>query len=266
MGKITILDIEKKKMEGETITALTSYDYPIARLVDKGGIDMILVGDSVGTVISGYPNTLPVTIDQMIYHAKAVTKAVERAFVVIDMPFGSFQVGLDDTVRNACRMIKETGAEAVKLEGGRNMKEKISALVRVDIPVMGHIGLTPQSIHRMGGHRVQGRDIAQRNALMRDAVAVQDAGAFAVVLEGIPADLAEEITKKLAIPTVGIGAGPHCDGQILVVHDLLGFDERFNPKFLRKYVDLSAIIQKAVADYAEDVREGKFPGPEQCYR
>ena len=266
MGKITILDIEMKKIEGETITALTSYDYPIARLVDMGGIDMILVGDSVGTVISGFPNTLPVTIDQMIYHAQAVTKAVERAFVVIDMPFGSFQVGLDDTVRNACRMIKETGAEAVKLEGGRNMKEKISALVRVDIPVMGHIGLTPQSIHRMGGHRVQGRDIAQRNALMRDAVAVQDAGAFAVVLEGIPADLAEEITKKLAIPTIGIGAGPHCDGQILVIHDLLGFDERFNPKFLRKYVDLSAIIQKAVADYVEDVQEGKFPGPEQCYR
>jgi len=223
---------------------------------------MLLVGDSVGSVIAGYPNTLPVTVEEMIYHTRAVVKGVERALVVIDMPFMSYQVSLEEAKRNAGRMIKESGAEAVKLEGGASMAKTIKAIVDIDIPVMGHIGLTPQSIHKLGGYKVQ----RQREKLLEDARAVEEAGAFAVVLECVPEDIAKEITEELSIPTIGVGAGPHCDGQVLVIHDLLGLLGDFRPRFVKRYVDLRAIISEAVKQYIDEVKKGIFPGEEHTYR
>jgi len=261
MGKLTVPEIIKMKSRGEKITMLTAYDTPIARLLDEAGVEIILVGDSVGPVIAGYPNTLPVTVEEMIYHTKAVVRGVKRALVVIDMPFMSYQVSVEEARRNAGRMIKESGAEAVKLEGGANMKEVIKAITEIDIPVMGHIGLTPQSIHRMGGYKIQ----RQREKLLEDAHAVEEAGAFSVVLECVPEEIAEEITQRLSIPTIGIGAGIHCDGQVLVVHDLLGLLGDFRPRFVKRYVELGPLIVKAAKDFIREVKEGDFPTPEHVF-
>jgi len=257
--KKTILDIQKMKATGEKITVLTSYDYPLTRVMDDCGIDVILVGDSVGVVFGGYDNTLPVTMDEMIYHTRAVVRARPKALVVADMPFLSYQTDLRDARINAGRLVKEAGAEAVKLEGGTHVAATIRAIVDMDIPVMAHIGLTPQSIHRMGGFRVQGKKEEQAQRLIEDAKAVEEAGAFAVVLEGIPLRLAERITAELSIPTIGIGAGPHCDGQVLVIHDILGLCEKYSPKFVKRYADAGALIAGAVSSYIADVKKGEFP-------
>jgi len=254
------------KAEKKKITMLTSYDYPFTRILDEAGVDVILVGDSAGNVIAGYANTLPVTMEEMLYHTRAVSRGCKRALLVGDMPFMSYQTSLEEAKRNAGRFLKEAGAEAVKLEGGANMAEVIRAIVEIDIPVMAHIGLTPQSIHRMGGYRVQGRDEMQRKQLMADARAVQEAGAFSVVLECVPASLAREITRELTIPTIGIGAGLDCDGQVLVIHDLLGLLGDFRPKFVKRYVNLQEIISRAVGEYLEEVREGRFPGKEHVFK
>jgi len=262
--KITIPEILQMKQAGRRITVLTAYDFPFARLVDGGGVDIILVGDSAGVVFSGHDTTLPVTMDEMLYHVKAVKRADPRALVVADMPFMSYQVSIEDACRNCGRMIKEGGAEAVKVEGGSSMAHVIRAVSTIDIPVMAHIGLTPQSVHRMGGYKVQGRkDQAER--IMDDALAVQHAGAFAVVLEGIPAALAAEITAELTIPTIGIGAGPDCDGQVLVIHDILGLCEKYSPKFVKRYADLAPLISDAVKQYVDEVHSGEFPTQEHSF-
>lgn len=262
--KITIPEIMQMKQEGRKVTVLTAYDYPTARLVDEGGVDAILVGDSAGVVFSGYENTLPVTMDEMLYHVKAVTRARPRALVVADMPFMACQCGETQALKNCGRMLQEGRAEAVKIEGGANMAAIIRAVTEMDIPVMGHVGLTPQSVHRMGGYRVQGRkDQAER--IIEDALAVQAAGAFAVVLEGIPSKLAARITEQLTIPTIGIGAGPACDGQVLVIHDILGLCEKYSPKFVKRYADLSPIIAQAARQYVSEVKEGLFPTEEHSF-
>lgn len=265
MGKITILDLQRIKDEGKKITMLTAYDYPTARILDACGVDILLVGDSVGNVILGHANTLPVSIGDMIHHTKAVAKASKNSMVVIDMPFMSYQTSIKDARRNAGRMIKESGAEAVKLEGGANMEDTIKAITDIDIPVMAHIGLTPQSVHRMGGYRVQGKEDKQRERLLADALAVERAGAFSVVLEVIPSKLAEEITGRLKIPTMGIGAGVGCDGQVLVINDLLGLSGEFRPKFVKKYVNLEEVISKAVKEYISEVKSKAFPSDEHSF-
>jgi len=262
--KITIPELLQMKREGRRITILTAYDYPTARLVDNGGVDAILVGDSAGVVFGGHENTLPVTMDEMLYHVKAVVRAKPRALVVADMPFMACQCGEIEALMNCGRMLKEGAAEAVKIEGGVNMAPIIRAVTEMDIPVMGHVGLTPQSVHRMGGYKVQGRkDQAER--ILEDAHAVQEAGAFAVVLEGIPAKLAARITETLEIPTIGIGAGPACDGQVLVIHDILGLCEKYSPKFVKRYADLAPVITEAAQRYVAEVREGTFPTEEHSF-
>jgi 3-methyl-2-oxobutanoate hydroxymethyltransferase len=263
--KKTVLDIQRMKEEGEKITVLTAYDYPFARLMSQAGIDVILVGDSVGSVVSGYDNTLPVTMDEMLYHTRAVVRGSGGALVVADLPFLSYQIDLRDARLNAGRLIKEGGAQAVKLEGGENVAATIRAIVDMDIPVVGHIGLTPQSIHRMGGFRVQGKKEEQARQLLADARAVQEAGAFALVLEGIPADLGRRITESVTIPTIGIGAGVHCDGQVLVIHDILGLCEKYSPKFVKKYADVSGIIRGGIEDYIREVKAGEFPDEEHSF-
>ncbi len=262
--KITVLDIQKSKDEGRNITMLTAYDYPFAKILDGAGVDILLVGDSSGSVIAGYENTLPVTMEEMIYHTRAVARGRKKALLVADMPFMSYQVSIPDARLNAGRFLKEGCAEAIKIEGGVQMKDTIRGIVDIDIPVMGHIGLTPQSIHRMGGYRIQGRKEGQAEALMADAMAVQEAGAFAVVLEGIPSNVAEGITKELAIPTIGIGAGVHCSGQVLVIHDLLGLSGR-KLKFARQYADLEKMISEAVGQYVDDVKKGRFPSEGESF-
>ncbi len=253
MPKITVLDIYKKKAEGKKITMLTAYDYPTAQIVDQAGIDMILVGDSLGMVVQGVSSTLPVTMDEMIYHTKMVSRGAVSAMVVGDMPFLSYQTHKAEAIRNAGRFLKEAGAEAVKLEGGSQMAETIRAIVDAGIPVVAHIGLTPQYVHMMGGFKVQGKNDAAREKILADARAVQDAGAFSVVVEGVPSSLGTEIHKALRIPTIGIGAGPDCDGQVLVIHDLLGLFDRFTPKFVKKYANLKEQAIKAVKEYKQDV-------------
>ncbi|OEU59222.1 MAG: 3-methyl-2-oxobutanoate hydroxymethyltransferase [Desulfuromonadales bacterium C00003094] len=262
----TILDFQRMKAEGEKITVLTAYDYPFARLMDQAGIDMVLVGDSVGVVVAGYDNTLPVTMDEMVYHTRAVARGVQQAFIIADLPFLSYQVDVVEARRNAGRLMQEGGAQAVKLEGGCNVATTIRAIVDMDIPVVGHIGLTPQSIHRMGGYRVQGKQAEQAQQLLADAHAVEEAGAFALVMEGIPATLAAEITAAVGIPTIGIGAGVDCDGQVLVIHDILGLCEKFSPKFVKRYADLAGTIRGGVEDYIREVRNGEFPGPEHSFK
>jgi len=252
------------KQDGRRITMMTAYDYPFARLVDSGGVDAILVGDSLGVVFSGYDNTLSVTMDEMIYHTRAVARANPLALLVADMPFMSYQVSIEEARHNCGRMLREGGAQAVKIEGGVNISHIIRSVTSIDIPVMGHIGLTPQSIHRMGGYRVQGRR-EQAERIMADALAVQDAGAFSIVLEGIPAALAARITEELSIPTIGIGAGPDCDGQVLVIHDILGLCEKYTPKFVKRYAELAPVITDAVAGYVEEVRSGAFPTEEHSF-
>jgi 3-methyl-2-oxobutanoate hydroxymethyltransferase len=260
-----VLDLQAMKVKGEKIAVLTAYDYPFARIMDQAGIDVILVGDSAGSVVAGYDNTLPVTMDEMLYHTRAVARSAVQSLIVADMPFLSYQVDLAEARRNAGLLIKEGGAHAVKLEGGVPIAETIRAIVAMDVPVVGHIGLTPQSVHRMGGYRVQGKQEAQANQLLADARAVADAGAFAVVMEGIPAKLAAEITSELSIPTIGIGAGVDCDGQVLVIHDILGLCEKYSPKFVKRFADVSGTIRQGVDDYIREVKEGTFPGPEHSF-
>jgi 3-methyl-2-oxobutanoate hydroxymethyltransferase len=257
MNKVTVPILRGKKGK-EKITMLTAYDYTFANIMDNVGIDSILVGDSVGNVMLGYPNTIPVTVDEMIHHTKAVSKGTKNALLVIDMPFMSYQESIEQARRNAGRMIKESGAEAVKLEGGVKMKDVIRALVDIEIPVMGHIGLTPQSIHRMGSYKVQGKG-EEAEALIKDAKAVEEAGAFSVVLECVPRKLAKEITDMLSIPTIGIGAGPDCDGQVLVIHDLLGLFGEFRPKFVKSYLNIRQEMETAIKSFIEEVKEGVFP-------
>ncbi|HHN63784.1 MAG TPA: 3-methyl-2-oxobutanoate hydroxymethyltransferase [Nitrospirae bacterium] len=266
MPKVTINDFLKKKSEGQKITMLTAYDYPFAKIVDEAGVDAILVGDSLAMVVQGLENTLPVTMDEMIYHTRMVARAAEHAMVIGDMPFMSYQVSVEEAVRNAGRFIKEGAAQAIKIEGGREVAEKVSAMVKSDIPVMAHIGLTPQSIHRMGGYKVQGRTEEAKNQLLEDARILQEAGAFSMILEAIPVDLAKEITNTLTIPTIGIGAGPHCDGQVLVLHDLLGLFERFVPKFVKQYANLKEDALRAVKEYISEVEEGLFPSEEHGFK
>jgi 3-methyl-2-oxobutanoate hydroxymethyltransferase len=267
--KVRVTDLGRMKAEGAPITMLTAYDYPFARIFDHVGVDVLLVGDSLGMVVQGADSTLPVTLGEMIYHTRMVVRARRRALVIADLPFLTYQVSVEQAVRNAGRLIKDGGAEAVKLEGGITMADTIRRLVDVDIPVMGHIGLTPQSIHRMGGHRVQGRRSGRgpgcRERLLEDAAAVEQAGAFSLVLEGIPADLAQEITEHSAIPTIGIGAGPRCDGQVLVMHDVLGLSESFIPRFAKPYANLWQDAGAAATAYIREVRERAFPAPEHCY-
>ena len=266
MPKTTVQDLLKKKTEGRKISMLTAYDYPFAQIVDEAGIDAVLVGDSLGVVVQGLENTLPVTMDEMIYHTSMVSRAVKNALVIGDMPFMSYQASIEDAVRNAGRFLKEGGAAAIKIEGGSEIADRIRAMTRSDIPVMAHIGLTPQSIHRMGGYKVQGKSKSAAKKLIEEARIVEDAGAFSVVLEGIPLSLAGEITKTLSIPTIGIGAGPHCDGQVLVLHDLLGLFDRFVPKFIKRYTNLKEEALKAMQEYKKEVEEGTFPSDEQSFK
>jgi 3-methyl-2-oxobutanoate hydroxymethyltransferase len=266
MPRFTIQDFFKKKNEGRKITMLTAYDYPFAQIVDEAGIDVILVGDSVGMVVQGLENTLPVTMDEMIYHTKMVTRAVKNAMVIGDMPFMSYQASIEEAVRNAGRFLKEAGASAIKLEGGVEVAEHIKAMTRSDIPVLAHIGLTPQSIHRMGGYKIQGRNEESARRLVEEAHIVEDAGAFALILEAIPMDLAKKITEELTISTIGIGAGPYCDGQVLVLHDVIGLFERFVPKFVKQYANLKEEVLKAIKKYKEEVEKGIFPSEEQSFK
>jgi 3-methyl-2-oxobutanoate hydroxymethyltransferase len=263
--KVAINNFLKMKQEGQKITMLTAYDYPFAQIVDEAGIDAILVGDSVAMVVQGLENTLPVSMDEMVYHTKMVLRAAKRAMVIADMPYLSYQINIEDAVRNAGRFIKEAGAQAVKVEGGREVADKVEAMTKAEIPVMAHIGLTPQAIHRMGGYKVQGRTEEAGKRLKEDAKILQDAGAFSLILEAIPAGLAAQITKDLTIPTIGIGAGPYCDGQVLVIHDVLGLFERFVPKFVKRYANLKDEAINAVKQYKEEVEKGLFPGKEHSF-
>jgi 3-methyl-2-oxobutanoate hydroxymethyltransferase len=264
--KITVPHILKMKQRSEKITCLTAYDYSFARILDEAGVEMLLVGDSLACVVQGNHNTLAVTMDEMIYHTRLVARGRKRALVIGDMPFLSYQVSREQALENAGRFLKEGGAEAVKLEGGVAVRETIQAVVRAGIPVMGHVGLTPQSVHRFGGYKIQGRDKTRREEVLRDAQAVEDAGAFSIVLEGMPLDLAEEITACLTIPTIGIGAGVHCDGQVLVIHDMLGLFDDFTPKFVKRYADLKTAMSGAVKDFISDVKERKFPTEEHSFK
>jgi 3-methyl-2-oxobutanoate hydroxymethyltransferase len=263
--KITILDFKRKKEAGEKITMLTAYDYPIARIIDSAGVDAILVGDSVGMVMLGYTDTVSVTMDEMIYHSKAVRKGTKRAFLIGDMPFMSYQASDEDAVRNAGRFVQEAGCEAVKLEGGREILPRVKAITTAGIPVMGHIGLTPQSASKLGGYKVQGKSSDSAAALLEDALELEKAGCFAVILECVPKPLAEKITQKLNIPTIGIGAGVHCDGQVLVTYDAIGYFDKFTPKFVKKYTDVSKAIGEAIWAFKRETESGVFPDDEHSF-
>ncbi len=263
--RITIRSLASRKRKGEPFTMLTAYDFSFARIFDAAGVDVLLVGDSLGNVVQGYETTLPVTLDEMVYHTRLVARGVRRAMIVGDMPFGSYQVGPEDAVRSAIRFIKDGGAHAVKLEGGQAISDSIRRIISAQIPVMGHVGLTPQSVNRMGGYRVQGRGEEGRQRVTEDALAVQEAGAFAIVLEGIPETLGQEITQRLSIPTIGIGAGVHCDAQVLVMHDLLGLNDS-TPSFVKQYANLGAQASKAARSYIDDVVNRKFPDEEHVYQ
>ena len=263
--KVTTTSILDKKQRREPITCLTAYDYASARLVDEAGVDMVLVGDSLAMVMLGYENTLPVTMNEMLHHTAAVRRGVKRALLIADMPYASYHVSKKDALRNAARFVKEAGAEAVKIEGGEKRVEFITRIIDAEIPVMGHIGLTPQSLHMMGGYKVQGKTLAAVEQLMKDAAALDRAGVFAIVLEGIPRELAAMITAEVAVPTIGIGAGPECDGQVLVFHDILGLTFAAPPKFVRRYADLGATIANAVANFKADVESGQYPNDEESY-
>ena len=260
--KVTTLTYRQKKARGEIITMLTAYDYPTAMAMDKAGVDSILVGDSLGMVVLGYENTLPVTMEEMLHHCRAVSRGAKTALLVGDMPFMSYQVSVGEAVRNAGRFLQEGGMDAVKLEGGRERADAIRAIIGAGIPVMGHIGLTPQSVHQLGGFRAQGKTALAAKRLVEDARILEEAGCFSLVLESVPARLAELISKRLSIPTIGIGAGAGCDGQVLVTHDLLGLFDRFSPKFVKKYANFHDEMQRAFADYIEDVETRRFPAPE----
>ncbi|HUG33370.1 MAG TPA: 3-methyl-2-oxobutanoate hydroxymethyltransferase [Anaerolineales bacterium] len=260
--KVTTLAFRQKKERGEIITMLTAYDYPTAMAMDKSGVDSILVGDSLGMVVLGYENTLPVTMDEMLHHCRAVARGAKSAMLVGDMPFMSYQVSVEEATRNAGRFLQLGGMDAVKLEGGRERADAIRSITGAGIPVMGHLGLTPQSVNQLGGFRAQGKTAIAAKRLFEDAQVLEEAGCFSIVLESVPARLAELISKKISIPTIGIGAGVSCDGQVLVTHDLLGLFDRFTPKFVKKYANFHGEMQKAFADFIEDVETKRFPAPE----
>lgn len=263
--KITVVTLQKKKETGEKITAVTAYDFPTAKLVSDAGIDLILVGDSLGMVLQGYPNTLKVGMDEMVYHTSLVSRAQPRSLLVADMPFQSYHINAERAVENAIRFVKEGGAEAVKLEGGKKRFKVIEAILDAEIPVLGHLGLTPQSIHVFGGYKVQGKLKERAREILDDAIALEKLGVFALVLESIPLELAQKITGSLSIPTIGIGAGKYCDGQILVFHDLMGFTSGYQPKFARKYADVQAVMQGALKGYIQDVANGAFPADPESF-
>lgn len=264
--RVTTRDLREMKRRGETIAVLTCYDHLFARLLDGAGLDVVLVGDSVGQGVLGYDSTLPVTLDQMIHHASAVRRGIAGPLLVVDLPFLSYQASDADAVRSGGRVLKETGAEAVKVEGGNGAAlERVRALVGAGIPVMGHVGLTPQSVHRFGGYGVRGRDEGEAEGMREAAAALQDAGCFAVVLEMVPAGLGAEISEALEIPTIGIGAGGACDGQVLVLHDMLGLEEGFEPGFLRRFADLGPEVRRAAGDYVGAVKSGDYPSAEESY-
>jgi len=260
--KVTTLTLREKKAKRQPITMLTAYDYPTALAVDHAGLDVILVGDSLGMVVLGYENTLPVTMDEMIHHCRAVSRGARSALLVGDMPFLSYQISVEDALRNAGRFLQQGGMDAVKLEGGRERLAAVEAIVGAGIPVMGHLGLTPQSIHQLGGFRAQGKTAYAAQRLVEDALALEAAGCFSLVLESIPARLARLVSERLTIPTIGIGAGPHCDGQVLVTHDLLGLFDRFTPRFVKKYADLHGEMGRAFSTFRREVEESLFPAPE----
>jgi len=263
--KVTTLSLKNKKERGEPITMLTAYDYPTGLLVDQAGIDIILVGDSLAMVVLGHENTVAVTMDEMLHHCKAVARGAKNPLLVGDMPFMSYQVDEKEAVRNAGRFLKEGGMDVIKLEGGCDMVHTVRAIVDAGIPVMGHIGLTPQTISKLGGYRVQGKDVAAAKALLDDAWALESAGAFSLILEAIPSPVARLITERVSIPTIGIGAGPDCDGQVLVIHDLIGLFDRFMPKFVKQYANIFPVITEALESYRDEVIAGTFPGPEHGY-
>ena len=263
--KVSAPSLRLSKQRGERLVCLTAYDYPTARIVDEAGIDIILVGDSLGNVVLGYGNTVPVTLEEILIHLKAVRRAVQRALLVADMPYGSFHTGDDDAVRNALRLVKEGGAEAIKLEGGHKRVQLVKRLFDEEISVMGHIGLTPQSINQLGAYRVQGKTTRAAQQLIDDAKALEDAGAFAVVLEVVPREIARMITESISIPTIGIGAGVHCDIQVLVLHDMLGLSFGKQARFVRPYANLREVMTDAVTRYAEDVRNGTYPSEAESY-
>jgi 3-methyl-2-oxobutanoate hydroxymethyltransferase len=263
--KVTIRTLLAKKTKGEPIVMVTAYDALFAHLAEEGGVDVLLVGDSVNQVLAGEPSTLSATLEQMLYHARMVARGARRALVILDLPFLSYQISREDALRNAGRVLKETGAQGVKLEGGRAIAPTVAALVEVGIPVMGHVGFTPQSVHALGGYRVQGREEGARERMLDDARALEDAGAFAIVLELVPNDVAGEVTEALTIPTIGIGAGPRCDGQVLVLPDLLGLTEEFRARFVKRYASLAEDVRRAVQEFAEEVRTGAYPDAEHSF-
>ncbi len=263
--KVTTSRLQEMKEQDEKIACLTAYDYLMASVLDEAGVDVILVGDSAGTVFAGYDTTIPMTMTQMLYHAAVVSRATERALVVGDLPFMSYQASVEEALRNAGAFIKEALTEAVKLEGGEPICSTVRRIVDAGIPVIGHLGLTPQSIHKFGTYRTRGTSDDEANRILKDAAALQDAGIFSLVLEKIPQDLAKEVTESLHIPTIGIGAGPHCDGQILVSHDMLGLYNKFRPRFVRRYAELGSAMGEAFEAYCLDVKGGRFPGPDESY-
>jgi 3-methyl-2-oxobutanoate hydroxymethyltransferase len=262
---LTVLDLLAMKAAGRRVVVLTCYDAAFARLLEDAGVDVLLVGDSLNQVLAGHDTTLSATLDQMIYHAASVRRGARRALIFVDLPFLTYQVSVEDAIRNAGRVLQESGAHGVKLEGGRHMVETVRALVDRGIPVMGHLGLTPQSVNALGGYRVQGREPEAAGRLLADAKALENAGACSIVLELLPADLAGKISASLTIPTIGIGAGPGCDGQVLVLHDMLGLNDLFHPKFLKRFAELGEAVRSAVRTYADEVRDGRYPGSEHSF-
>ncbi len=265
-GFKNIHDFRKSKESGKPISLITCYDYSFARIMEAQDVDALLVGDSLGNVVAGYTSTIPVTMDQMVYHSTIVRRGAPSKFIVTDLPFLSYHVSIEDTMRNCGRIMKECGSNAVKLEGGRDFRHTVETLVKSSIPVMGHLGLTPQSVHKLGGYSVQGKDEVQRRTILEDAIILEEAGVFSLVLEMVPETLAKEISERLTIPTIGIGAGRYTDGQVLVLNDMLGLNPDFNPKFLKKYADLHGTVSKAVADYDREVKERAFPKEQNAFK
>jgi 3-methyl-2-oxobutanoate hydroxymethyltransferase len=264
-NKSTVISLQKKKKNGEKISAVTAYDFPTAKVASDAGIDLILVGDSLGMVLQGHSNTLKTTLEEMIYHTRMVTNAGPASLVVTDMPFGSYHISVEQAVENAVRCVREGGAQAVKLEGGKKRFKTIEAIINAEIPVLGHLGLTPQSIHKLGGFKIQGTQETTAGEILEEAVQLEKRGVFAIVLESIPTELAQRITGRLTIPTIGIGAGKYCDGQILVFHDLVGFTNLYLPKFVRKYAEVYSTIHQAIGNYIKDIQTGDFPGENESY-
>lgn len=264
-SRVTTASLQKMKAQGEKIAMLTAYDYTLAGIIDSAGIDVVLVGDSASNVVAGHETTLPITLDQMVYHAASVVRAVARALVVVDLPFGTYQADSKEALRSAIRIMKESGAHAVKLEGGAEIKESVERILQAGIPVMGHLGLTPQSIYKFGTYTVRAREEAEAEALVKDAKMLEKLGCFALVLEKIPAALAKTVAAEVQIPIIGIGAGQHVDGQVLVLHDMLGMTQEFSPRFLRRYLNLQEDISNAVAHYTQDVKKGDFPNDQEQY-